>query len=120
MVQTFTTNSDHDIFLGTDGNLSISTGIQGVLQACETASYAQLQEMILAQTTGMPNFQTVWTGNPNYPLWNLYLRDTLQSVSGVISVQNVQISKSNNSLIYSATIETQFGTAQFAGSFTQG
>jgi len=120
MVQTFAVNNDHDIFLGSDGNLSIATGIQGVLQACETATYAQLGEMILATTSGMPNFQTIWVGQPNYPLWNLYLRNTLQAVQGVVSVQNVQITKNNNTLRYTATIETLFGTSQFSGSLTQG
>lgn len=116
MVQTLSLNSAHDIYIGSDGNLAIATGLQGVLQACSTASYAQLGEMILATTSGIPNFQAIWVGSPNYPLWNLYLRQTLQNVQGVINVQNIQITRKNNTLNYVATIETQYGITVLSGS----
>lgn len=120
MVQTFSTNSSQDIFIGSDGNLSVSTGLQGVIDACETATYAQLHEMVLANNLGMPNYQTIWIGQPNYPIWNLYLRNTLESVAGVNSVKNIQISRGNNILNYTATIKTDFGTTTISGSVTRG
>ncbi len=120
MVQTFATNSNHDIFIGSDGNLSIARGLQGVIDACETASYAQLGEMVLATTSGIPNFQTIWVGTPNYPLWNLYLRNTLEGVLGVTDVENIEVTKTGNTLNYTATIKSQFGTRTVSGSLTQG
>ena len=65
MTQTFTSDSLNDITLGSDGNLSISTGLQGVLNACATAAKAQLGEMVLATNKGVPNFQTVWSSRRN-------------------------------------------------------
>lgn len=116
MVQTLATNSDNDIFIGSDGNIAIASGLQGVLDACSTASYAQLGEMVLATTSGIPNFQTIWIGTPNYPLWNLYLRNTLEGVLGVTSVESIQVTKSGNTLKYTTTINTIYGTTTLSGS----
>ena len=120
MVQTFNTNDSNDIFIGPDGRLSIATGLQGVLKACETASYAQLGEMVLATGLGVPNRETIWIGVPNYPLYELYLRNTLLSVAGVSSVKSLEISVRGDTLFYTATIITIYGTGVAAGSITQG
>lgn len=115
MVQTLDTNANNDIYIGPDGNLAIARGIQGVLKACETASKAQLGEMVLTQGLGIPNFQTIWIGVPNFPLWESYLVATLQSVPGVTNVQSVAISDADNTLSYSATIQTIYGTGTING-----
>lgn len=115
MVQTFATNSSNDIYLNEDGNIEISTGLQAVLGACETVSKSQLGEMVLAQNAGIPNFQTIWIGVPNYSLWESYLREALLNVSGVQQVLSVVIAPINNVLSYEATILTDFGTGTVNG-----
>lgn len=120
MVQTFNTNSDNDIFIGSDGRLSIATGLEGVLRACETASLAQLGEMVLAQGLGVPNFQALWVGVPNYQIYELYLRNTILRVSGVQSVKSLQINVRENTLFYTATIVTIYGTGTITSSISQG
>lgn len=120
MTQTFNTNSDNDIFIGSDGRLSIATGLQGVLKGCETASYAQLGEMVLATGLGIPNFQAIWVGVPNYQIFELYLRNALLSVMGVSSVKSLSISVKGDVLSYTATIVTIYGAGTIAGSINQG
>lgn len=115
MVQTLDTNENNDIYIGSDGNLAVARGIQGVLKACETASKAQLGEMVLTNTLGIPNFQTIWVGVPNYPLWESYLRATLLQVAGVLDVESIDISNKNNTLSYAAVIVTEFGTGVING-----
>lgn len=115
MVMTFTTNENNDIFIGPDGNLSISTGLQGVLQACATATKAQLGEMCLATTSGIPNFQTVWVGSPNLAIWQKYLRTTIENVEGVIEVTELDVSVANNILSYTATIRSIYGPGEING-----
>jgi hypothetical protein len=66
--------------------------------------------MILAQNAGIPNFQTVWIGTPNYAIFSSYLRNTLQNVEGVTQVNDISMSTRNNVLSYTATIETIYGS----------
>lgn len=114
MVQSFGTNSDNDIYLGRDGNLVVLSGLDAVIAACKAVSLAQLGEEVLTVKNGIPNFETIWVGSPNYLLFQNYLRQNLTAVPGVLEVQNIQISTVNNVLTYTATIKTTFGTAELA------
>ncbi len=91
------------------------SGIDAVVGACETISQAQLGEMVLTTTQGIPNFQTVWIGVPNLKIWQSYLQNTLQNVAGVNKVTNFTFSAQNNILSYIADIETIFGTTTISG-----
>jgi hypothetical protein len=107
--------STHDLYLGPDGNLVILSGEPAVSAACETASLAQLGEMVLATKSGIPNFQAVWTGVPNLAIWRQYLVDTLLGVDGVTAVTDLTVSQAGGVLSYRATIETSFGKTAIAG-----
>lgn len=112
MVQTFGINSNNDIYLGDDGNLAILSDIDAIVDACETACQAQLGEMVLNNTLGLPNFQTIWVGSPNYQIYQSYLRNTLLAIPGVIEVISLEILPQGNVLQYMAEINTQFGLAE--------
>lgn len=114
MVQTFGTNSQNDIYVGRNGSLVVDNGIDAVLQACENATKAQLGEEILTQKNGVPNFQTVWVGNTNFPLFRNYLRDILLGVPGVLEIKDIQITPTGNTLRYTATIVTIYGTGEIS------
>jgi hypothetical protein len=109
MVQTFATNANNDIFIDANGNLVVLTGNQAILAACVTACRAQLGEMVLATTLGLPNFQVVWVGVPNLPLWQSYLLQTLQAVEGVTQASNITIAVVNHTLNFTADITTIYG-----------
>lgn len=112
MTQTFTTNADQDIFINSEGLLSISTGLQAVLEACETASYALLGEMIFSSGQGLPYFQTVWVGSPNYAVFRAALIATLLGVDGVLDVPNLSLQVQSGTLTYRAIIKTKYGQAE--------
>lgn len=115
MVTTFGTNSNNDLYLGINGNLVVLKDLLAIESACETATKAQLGEMVLAVKQGIPNFQTVWVGAPNFPLWQSYLRNTLLGVAGVQNVQSINVSTIKNTLKYTAKIITQFGIGELNG-----
>lgn len=115
MTKTLVTDTNNDLYRGADGNLVVADSLQAVLAACATASKAQLGEMILATGQGIPNFQTIWVGSPNYALFQSYLRNTLLGVDGVLEVKSITMTASNNVLNYTATIETKYGTAVLNG-----
>lgn len=110
MVKTLGINSNNDIYLGSDGNIAVLSGIQAVKDACKTATQALLGEMVLATNQGIPYFQAVFIGTPKYAIYVAYLRSTLLGVPGVKKVKSLEMRVSNNTLGYTATIETDFGT----------
>lgn len=115
MTKTFSINSSNDIHLDSAKNLAIVTGLQGVLQACQTATQAQLGEMLLQTGLGIPNFQTVWIGSPNYSTFLSFLRTTLTNIDGVQAVISLDLKPINNVLSYTAVIQTQFGAGTING-----
>jgi hypothetical protein len=115
MTKTFTTNKSNDLYIAADGNLAISTGVEAVKQACQTAVKAQLHEMTYEYDSGMPDFTAVWVGAPNYGQYRAALTLTLSNVDGVLSVDSVLISQKENTLKYQAAITTQYGSAVLNG-----
>ena len=115
MAQTLGTNSNNDLFLDTNRNFAVFQGLDAVIAACETATKAQLGEMILFSQDGIPNFQTVWVGSPNYSLFESYIRNTLLSVLGVTEVKSIELKVADNVLSYTATIDSEFGLAVIDG-----
>lgn len=122
----------NDIYIGEDGNLAIAgttpvplDQINAVLYACANAAKSQLGEMVLQTNRGLPNFQAVWTGVPNIPLWEAVFRQLIESIPGVNYVEEIITQRAYNTeaytntqdiLIYTVTIITAFGQGVFNGS----
>jgi hypothetical protein len=115
VTQTFGQNASGDIYLGPDGNLVVLSGINAVAAACRTATLAQLGEMVLATTQGIPNFSAIWTGTPEYNIWKSYILSTLQNVNGVQAVNSLTLSVDGNTISYTANITTIYGSTTVNG-----
>lgn len=109
MTQTALTNGNNDIYLDAQGNLAMASREAAVAQACENVSRASLGEEIFSINNGIPFFQAVFIGTPQIPTFETYLRRALLSVPGVIEIVRLTTTISNNTLSYSAVIETAFG-----------
>lgn len=119
MTTTLALSADtHDLYLDSSGNIAIITGLPAVEQCCETASLLQLGEAVLETGLGIPNFEAIWIGSPNYSLWQSYLITALQGVIGVNEVVSVTYSAESNVLSYTATIASQYGQAEIIGGLT--
>lgn len=115
MTQTLGINNDNDIYLNDSGNIALLSGIEAVADACRTISRAQLGEMVLTASQGIPNFQTVWIGVPNLRLWQSYLKNAIINVDGVQEIKNLEYETKENVLSYIITIKTTFGITQING-----
>ena len=114
-----TTADTNDLYLDQAGNLALLTGQAAVEAACATAAKAQLGEMCLQTQAGIPNFETVFVGVPNLPIFRSYLRKTLLGVDGVndvtaltvnvVQVLNETTGLNESVLTYEATIESIYG-----------
>lgn len=103
------TNALNDIFIGMDGNLATVRNLQAVLQDCEHAMKAQLGEMVLATTKGLPTMDTVWL-QQRLPQFDAAARKTLRAINGVTDVPSFASIVMQNTLVYRAVISTEYGT----------
>lgn len=115
MTRTFAADANNDIYLGPDGSLALVSDLQATLQAAQQAAQTQLGEMEYAVDQGLPNFEVVWNGAPNLAQFEAYLRRTLLAVAHVVAIQDLTISRDDNRLSYTATIETDYGTGAING-----
>ena len=115
MTKVFKVDSNNDLYIAQDGNLAIGSELDAVVQACEHAVKAQLGEMMYRADEGMPNFQAVWSGQPNVPQFVAALKKRLEGVDGVIEAIEIQAQVSENVLSYSATIRSIYGEAYLNG-----
>jgi hypothetical protein len=119
MTKTLATTADtNDLFLDVSGNIVVLSGLPAVEQCCATASKLQLGEAVLETGLGIPNFESIWIGSPNYSLWQSFLITALNNVIGVNSVESVVTNTENGILSYTATIASEFGAAEIKGSLT--
>lgn len=115
MTSTFLGDKNNDLYIGRDGNLAFGTDLDAVLDAAQTAAQAQLGEMILALTDGVPNFQTIWESATNIAQFEAYLRRVILAVDGVQEIQSLDINVRDNKLSYVANIVSIYGSGTFLG-----
>lgn len=110
MTRTFLTDSNNDIYLGTNGQLAIGVDLSAVLAAAQTAAQAQYGEMVLALDQGVPNFETIWSSQTNVAQFEAFLRRAILSVDGVKEIADLDIDVRDNALFYTAQIVSIFGS----------
>lgn len=115
MTQSFSTNENNDLFIGTDNNLAISSGVQAVEFACANAAKAQFQEMIYAYDKGVANFPTIWTNSVNVAQFEASVRAAILAVPGVIGIKSFDMIVADNAMNYRAVIVTIYGTGNLNG-----
>jgi hypothetical protein len=70
---------------------------------------------VLETGVGLPNFQALWVGVPDYAIWQSYLQQVLLNVPGVASVQAIRLSQLNGVLNYIAEINSIYGPVTVQG-----
>lgn len=115
MTQTLAVDSNNDLYLGIDGNIVIVRNLEAVLQACEHAAKTVLGELVLATNQGVPYFQNVWSGIPNYQQFDAALRSAILDVADVLEVVSLLIAPEGDIVKYNAVIRTIYGGGTISG-----
>lgn len=115
MSKTIASDEKNDIYLARDGNLAVVVNLDSVVQSCAHAAKAQLGEMVLAQLQGVPNFQTIWQNAVNVPQFEAYLRRVIMAVDGVTGIDELDVGIRDNTVFYTATIQTIYGSEVLNG-----
>jgi hypothetical protein len=112
---TLAVNDRNDLFLGADGNLATNADLDAAMQACAHAARTLLAEMMYAADQGIPYFDVVWNGNANPLQFEAFLRRALLAVEGVIQIAALSVAQTDNTLRYTATIQTVYGVGTLNG-----
>ena len=113
--QTLACNTNNDLYLDSFGNIIVAYDLQAVLQVCQNVARSLLGEMVLNTDQGIPYFQTVWNGTPNFQQFQAALTTSLLAVPDVNSVLSLVVSQSGNTLNYTAVIQTIYGQGTING-----
>ncbi len=109
MILTITTDENNDIFIGDNGNLSTSEGIEAVKFVAKGVAETQRGEIVLDIEKGLPNFDSLWTGVPNIPQYEAALRTALSEVQGVESIESLTVANVQGVFTYTAVLKTTAG-----------
>jgi len=116
MTKTFAVDKNNDLYLDTIGNIAIVTDIEAVLQNCMHVVRTVLGEIVLQVDQGIPDFETIWAGVPNYSQYEASVRRALLNVDGVIEVISFTMyTDDKNGFYYTAVIRTEFGNGTING-----
>lgn len=114
MTTTFAVDGNNDLVI-VGRALSIASGLEAVLQICAQCAKAILGEMVLNTAGGMPYFETVWIGGPSSAAFEAAFRLRIVLVQGVIEIEELTTAQVGDSMQYTATIATIFGTGAISG-----
>lgn len=116
MARIFTENDKRDIFVGSNQQISVSSGLQAVLQAAKSAAEAQQGEMLYSSARGVPTEKVIWSGNPNLQQFEFFVRKAISQVSGVTDIPEFDAEILTDVVSYSAVIKTIYGEGSISGS----
>ncbi|CAH6851471.1 hypothetical protein EDB29_1011098 [Vibrio crassostreae] len=85
---------------------------EAIMQICDNTMRAQLKEYRYAQGKGIEYLNNVFTGNPNFQMFEIQARNQLTQIDGVNSVTNLDYEQVGNDFNYTALIKTIYGEEQ--------
>ena len=113
---TLATNENNDIYQNELGNIETSNDITAVLTTAKSAVQTVLGEMIYKKSDGVPYFETLWNGSPNFQQIESSIRTSVLRVSGVNNINSYDYTSKDNIFSYNIEIETDFGAETLEGS----
>lgn len=105
-------NDSNDIFIDARGNIALVRDVNAVKESAQQAAQSLLGEMQYAVDRGMPQFQVTWNGAPSVAQFEAALRRELLRVTDVIGVPSISAKLVNNAMVYTAVIQTVYGTQE--------
>ena len=114
-MRTLAVDANNDLTLNALGSLQLLTGIEAVKQTARQYASTLLGEMIHAIDQGVPYFTVAFGASPNISLFESVMRRRLLECPGVVEVTELTAEQNGDTLNYTATLVTQFGTGVING-----
>lgn len=108
-MSTLKLNTNNDIFLSDTGNLVLLTKRDAIMQDCDNFAKSLAGEMVFQTDVGVDYFGSAF-GVVSLPQFRASLYENLIRVSGVVSIQSLDVFVVGDTVNYIATIVTEYGT----------
>ena len=108
-MKTLATDINNDLLFQSN-EMIIFSDLKAIEKVIEQTVKMNLGEDVFNTDTGTPFFDVFFVSNPNIPLIQSILSDTILNVNGVISIDTLDVFVSDNQLSYNAIIETIYGS----------
>lgn len=112
---TFQTDDDNDFVTLTNGNLAIVSDRQAVAQEAKHFAATARAEMIHAYDEGIPFLREAFSKQPNLAQFEASLRRRLLDTPDVTSIVSLDTQIEGETLKYTATLQTTYGTVTING-----
>lgn len=112
---TFQTDDDNDFVTLPNGNLAIVSDRQAVAQEAKHFAATARAEMIHAYDEGIPFLREAFSKQPNLAQFEASLRRRLLDTPDVTSIVSLDTQIEGETLKYTATLQTTYGTVTING-----
>lgn len=109
--------SYNDFGVNEYGNLATLSGLDALLDVVRCAVQTNLGELQYDVNGGVPHMQTIFTNISTIELWKSSMREVMESIEGVISVEYIELDYNSKeaTLSYTAGIRTIYGNGELNG-----
>ena len=114
-MRTFQSTGSEDFALGSDGNLTVISGLPASTQTARQYMRARAGEMFLNVDEGIPFDPVAWSGTPNLAQFESAGRTRLLQMPEVVEVLSFVARQDGDTLSYTAEILTESGEATVNG-----
>ncbi|PPA72664.1 hypothetical protein C4E15_29420 [Achromobacter spanius] len=111
----FQTDDDNDFVTLPNGNLAMVTDRQAVAQEAKHFAATARAEMIHAYDEGIPFLREAFSKQPNLAQFEASLRRRLLGTPDVTGIVSLTIQIEGETLKYTATLQTSYGTVTING-----
>jgi hypothetical protein len=108
-MRTFQVDENNNFVIGANGQIPIIGGIPAISQTAKQYVQARRQEMIYKIDEGIPFALIAWAAEPNEAAFEVYVRERLLQIEGVVAVTAFEIIRVEDVLKYTATLDTTEG-----------
>lgn len=114
-MRTISTDLNNDIYVGSDGNISLSYDVQAVSETTKHFAATLRTEMIHEYDLGIPFFMTAFDSQPSIPQFEAATKQRIRQAPEVIGIRSFQTIQTGDVLGYTAVIETIYGAVTING-----
>lgn len=111
---TFALDENNDLYMNSQNQLAMITGVQSLEQSCKTTMQVRLGELIYNVTAGMPYLESVFA-NKNFRAFEFAARNALLNLPGVQNILSFDFLQEGDILKYVAVIQTETGVITING-----
>ena len=108
-------NNNNDIYIDVSGNLALVQNINAVKISISCATKTTYGEIPLNTKLGIPYFATIFTAHPDVDLWESYMKDTINNLPDIVSVEYFTTNISKGILTYTTLILSKYGEVSING-----